>query len=180
MYTPVKNNYAYGWVVTTGKGRKQIEHGGGINGFATEILRYPDQKVCAIVLCNVLPQNPAQVAHDLAAIAFGEPYEMPKARKVAKVDPKIYDAYAGRYQLGPKVIATFTREGDRFMTQLTGQPKFEVFPESETDFFLKVVDATITFVKDDKGKVTHVIINQGGREPRRSGWTVRSQTGQGE
>jgi len=166
MYAPVKNDYACGWVVTTAKGRKQIQHGGGINGFATEILRYPAERVCAIVLCNVLPQDPAQVAHDLAAIALGEPYEMPKARKMAKVDPKIFDAYAGRYQLGPKAIATFSREGDRFMTQLTGQPKFEVFPESETTFFLKVVDATITFVKDDKGKVTHVNIKQGSRETK--------------
>ena len=52
------------------------------------------------------------------------------------------------------------------MTQLTDQPKFEVFPESETVFFLKVVDATITFVKDDKGKVTHLVIHQGGRDTR--------------
>jgi hypothetical protein len=150
--------------VTTAKGRKQIQHGGGINGFATEILRYPDQRVCVIVLCNVLPVDPAQVAHDLAAIAFGDTYEMPKVHTVAKVDPKAFDAYVGRYQVGPKVIATFTRDGDRFMIQLTGQPKFQVFPESDTDFFLTVVDATITFVKDDKGKVTHANIKQAGRD----------------
>jgi hypothetical protein len=48
------------------------------------------------------------------------------------------------------------------MTQLTGQPKFELFPESETKFFLKVVDAQITFVKDDKGVITHAIVHQGG------------------
>ena len=150
--------------MTTAKGRKEIEHGGGINGFVTEILRYPDQKVCVVVLCNVLPMNPGRVAHDLAAIAFGEPYELPRARKVAKVDPKVYDSYVGRYELEPKVIATITREGDRLMIQVTDQPKVEMFPESETDFFLKVVDATLTFVKDDKGKVTHLVIHQGGRD----------------
>jgi hypothetical protein len=149
--------------VTTTKGRKEIHHGGGINGFVTELLRYPDRRICVVVLCNVLPMNPGRVAHDLAAIAFGQSYELPRTRKVAKLDPKIYDAYAGRYQIGPKVIATFTREGDQLMTQLTNQPKFEVFPESATVFFLKVVDATITFIKDDKGKVTHVVIHQGGR-----------------
>jgi CubicO group peptidase (beta-lactamase class C family) len=164
MYTPLKNDYAYGWVVTTTKGRKAIQHGGGINGFSTEILRYPDQKLCVVVLCNVVPTNPGRVAHDLAALALGEPYELPRPRKVAKVDPKIYDAYVGRYQLEPNVIMTFTREGDRLMTQLTKQPPFEVFPESETTFFLKVVDATLTFVKDDKGKVTHVVVHQGGRD----------------
>ncbi len=164
MYTPLKNNYAYGWMVTTSKGRKEIQHGGGINGFVTEILRYPDQKVCVVVLCNVLPLNPGRVAHDLAAIVFGEPYELLRPRKVAKIDSKILDDYAGRYEIAPKVIATFTREGDRFMTQITNQPKFEVFPESATVFFLKVVDATITFVKDDKGKVTHMVLHQGGRD----------------
>ena len=98
MYSPAKNDYAYGWMVATIKGRKLIAHGGGINGFVSEILRYPDQKLCVVVLCNVLPQNAGQVAHDLAAIAFGEPYEMPKVRKVAKIDPTTYDAYVGRYQ----------------------------------------------------------------------------------
>jgi CubicO group peptidase (beta-lactamase class C family) len=166
MYTPIKSNYAYGWMVTTRGGRKQIEHGGGINGFATENLRYPDQKLCVIVLCNVLPSNPGRVAHDLAAIALGESYQLPSVRKVAKVDPKLYDAYAGRYEVGPNVVATFTREGDRLMTQLTNQPKFEVFPESETTFFLKVVDATVNFVQDDKGKVTHIVIHQGGRDTK--------------
>ncbi len=162
MYAPFKNSYAYGWMVTTTKGRKEIQHGGGINGFVTENLRYPDQKLCVVVLCNVLPSNPGRVAHDLAAIVLGEPYKLPTSRKVAKVNPKIYDLYVGRYQIAPKVIATFTREEDRFMTQITNQPKFEVFPESETVFFLKVVDATITFVKDDKGKVTHLVLHQGG------------------
>jgi CubicO group peptidase (beta-lactamase class C family) len=166
LYTPLKSNYAYGWVVTTANGRKEIHHGGGINGFVTENLRYPDQKVCVVVLCNVLPMNPGRVAHDLAAITFGESYELPRARKVAKVDLKVYDAYAGRYQLEPKVIATISRDGDRLLLEVTNQPRIEMFPESETVFFLKVVDATITFVKDDKGKVSHIVINRGGLDSK--------------
>jgi CubicO group peptidase (beta-lactamase class C family) len=164
MYTPAKNQYAYGWMVTTAKGRKEIQHGGGINGFVTQILRYPDQKVCVIVLCNVLPANPGRIAHDLAAIAFGESYERPLARKVAAIDPRIYDAYAGRYQLEPKVIATIARERDHLMIELTDQPRIEMFPESETVFFLKIADATITFLKDEKGKVNALVIHQGGRD----------------
>jgi CubicO group peptidase (beta-lactamase class C family) len=164
MYAPVKNDYAYGWVVTTAKGRKTIQHGGGINGFVTEILRYPEEKVCVVVLCNVLPMNPGRVARDLASIALGEPFQMPGTRKVAKVDPKIYDACAGRYEIEPKVIATISHEGERLMIEVTDQPKIEMFPESDTVYFLKVVDATITFVKDDKGKVGHLVIHQGGRD----------------
>jgi CubicO group peptidase (beta-lactamase class C family) len=164
MYTPQKNNYAYGWVVVTAKGRKEVHHGGGINGFATEILRYPEQEICVVVLSNVLPVNPGRVAHDLAAITFGEPHDVPRARKVADFDPKVYDAYSGRYQVEPKVIATISREQDRLMLQLTDQPQVEIFPESDTVFFLKVVDATVTFVKDDRGKVNGLVIHQGNRD----------------
>ena len=96
MFTPVKNEYAYGWSVPGRPGRKGMGHGGGINGFATNILRFPDDKVCVIVLCNMLPVNPGRVANDLAAITFGEPYKLPKVRTVAAVDPRTYDAYVGR------------------------------------------------------------------------------------
>jgi CubicO group peptidase (beta-lactamase class C family) len=164
MYTPVKSDYAYGWLVTKTKGRNEISHGGGINGFQTEILRYPDEKVCVVVLCNVIPANPGRVAHDLAAIAFGDKVEMPRTRKVASVDPKVFDAYVGRYQVAPTVFATISRDGDRLMAQLTGQPRFEIFPESEREYFLKVIDATITFVNDDRGKAKQLVIHQDGRD----------------
>ncbi len=166
MFTPAKNDYAYGWTVTTRSGRKEVGHGGGINGFATDIVRYPDQKVCAVVLCNVLPANPGRVSHDLAAITLGEPYKLPRVRKVAKVDPEVYDAYVGRYEIAPDVHMTISRDGDRLMAQPTGQSKREILPESEAEFFLKVVDAQFTFVKDEKGKVTHLILSQGGRETK--------------
>ena len=166
MYTPVKGDYAYGWSVTTRSGRKEISHGGGINGFATEILRYPEQDVCVVVLCNVLPVNPGKVAHDLAAIAFGEPHKLPAEHKVARVDPKVYDAYVGRYRVTPDLVLTVTRDGDRLFAEPTDQPKLEILPESETEFFLKVADVTLTFVKDDKGMATHVVVHQGGRDQK--------------
>ena len=168
MYTPVKNDYAYGWSVTTRSGRKEIGHGGGINGFATQITRYPEEKVCVVVLCNVLPLNPGKVAQNLAAITFGEEYKLPETRKVAKVDPKIYDAYVGRYQIGPDRFLTISRDGDRLMAQPTNQTKLEILPSSETEFFIEIVDAQLTFVKDENGKVTHVTLRQGKRDPEKA------------
>jgi hypothetical protein len=57
-----------------------------------------------------------------------------------------------------------TLEGDHLMTQLTGQPKFPLFAESENKFFLKVVDAQVEFVRDAKGAVASLILHQGGRD----------------
>jgi len=84
----------------------------------------------------------------------------------ASVDPKIYDAYAGEYEIGPGFVLSVTREGDRLMTQATGQPKFEVFPESETTFSPRAFDAKLTFIKDPQGNVTGVTIRQNGRDIR--------------
>ena len=85
-------------------------------------------------------------------------------RKEVKGDPKIYDSYAGEYQLEPGFILTITSENGKLMAQATGQPKFELSPSSETEFFLKVVDAQVSFVKDEQGKVTELILNQNGRK----------------
>ena len=60
-------------------------------------------------------------------------------------------------------MLSVTREGNRLITQATGQQKIEIFPASETTFFPKVLEATITFVKGPDGRVTHLVLTQGGR-----------------
>jgi CubicO group peptidase (beta-lactamase class C family) len=87
-----------------------------------------------------------------------------KQQKEVTVDPKIYETYAGDYELSPDFIITITAENGKLMAQATGQPKFELFATSETDFFLKAIPAQVTFVKDDQGKVTQLILNQNGRK----------------
>ena len=91
------------------------------------------------------------------AILIGE-------QKEANVDPKLYDAYAGDYELAPNFIITVTVEDGKLMGQATGQPKAELYPSSATEFFLKVVDAQMTFVKNEQGQVTQLILHQGGRD----------------
>lgn len=89
---------------------------------------------------------------------------LPRERQAVQVDPTLYDAYAGEYELGPNFSLVITREGDRIFAQATGQPKLEIFPESETRFFLKAVDAQIEFVRGADGKVTGLVLHQNGRE----------------
>jgi CubicO group peptidase (beta-lactamase class C family) len=164
MMTVDKNDYAYGLAINQQFNRKMVSHGGGINGFNTFLARFPQEKVTIVVLRNAnygVP-GPDKISQDLAAIVFGEKYEIPRERVAIKIDPKILDAYVGQYELNPNFIFTMTREGDSLMAQAAGQPKFELFPESDIKFFLKVVDAQVTFVKDDKGVVTHLILHQGG------------------
>jgi hypothetical protein len=59
---------------------------------------------------------------------------------------------------------TITKEGNRLLAQMTGQPKFEIFPQSKTEFFWKVANAQVTFVKNDKGNVNKIRHYQAGTE----------------
>ncbi len=93
---------------------------------------------------------------------------MPIERTATPVKPETLAQYVGRYQIAPDFILTVTLEGDRLMTQATGQNKLEAFAESETKFFLKAVDAQLTFGKDADGKVTHVTLHQGGQDRKAS------------
>lgn len=164
MFTAVRNDYGYGYGVNKLFNRRHAVHGGGIEGFSTSIHRFPDDRVTVIVLSNYEAARSGNIARDLAAVAFGEKYELPVERVVVKVDPKVYDAYVGEYEFEPGFVMTVTREGDRLMAQATGQGKAEAFPASETNFFFRVVRADITFVKDPGGGVTHLVLNQGGRQ----------------
>ena len=85
-------------------------------------------------------------------------------KKVITVDEALLEKYVGEYEIQPGFSIAFMREGNRLFTQATGQPKFEVFAESETKFFLKVVDAQVEFVADADGKVNKMILFQGGQK----------------
>jgi tetratricopeptide (TPR) repeat protein len=79
------------------------------------------------------------------------------------VDAKVLDMYVGEYEIRLGFVMRVFREGEKFMTQATGQERFEVFPESETTFSPRAFAAKLTFVKDADGKVTGMRIDQGGR-----------------
>ena len=164
MLTPVKNDYGYGIGISMRAGRKVISHGGGINGFSTVLTRFADQKLTVVVLRNADygSPSPGSISQAMAAIVLGEKYEIPGTAIAVKVDPKLFDAYVGRYELAPNLILTISRDGDRLLAQATGQPQLELFAESETKFFLKTIDAKVTFVKEATGKVTHLILHQSG------------------
>jgi|GEM_PF-2770212 len=88
--------------------------------------------------------------------------ELPaRFRDPIKLDPAIYDQYVGVYELQPGETFTVTKENDKLFVQLTGNPKAEIFPESEVKFFIKVIDGDIEFVKDEQGKVFKIKFRHG-------------------
>jgi CubicO group peptidase (beta-lactamase class C family) len=163
MFTPAKNNYGYGWFIDEQFSRKRIHHGGGINGFTTDLLRFPDEELCVVVLSNVESRYAGQVASDLAAMTFGQSYELPKERLFISLLSGVLDAYTGQYEIEPGLELTITRDKERLLGQLPGQPRFELRPESAEKFFVKEAGAEITFVKDGEQQPTLLRLKQGNR-----------------
>lgn len=90
--------------------------------------------------------------------------EIVDAPKDATVDEATLESYVGTYQLAPAFAIVITREGNKLFGQATGQQRFELFPESQTKFYLKVVEAKVSFVRNEKGEIDQLILHQNGRD----------------
>jgi len=159
---------ALAWHVLTNKsdGKELIWHNGGTGGFRSFVGFDKKARVGVVVLSNASTMAGVDdiALHLLdARIPLAT---MPKQHVEIKVDPKLFDSYVGQYQMAPNVVLTMTREDTHFFTQLTGQPKFEVFAEGERDYFLKVIDAQLTFEVDASGRATAIVLHQNGRDLR--------------
>ena len=157
---PALGEIALGWIVTKSKDDEIVWHNGGTFGYRSFIGYDAKSRVGIVVLSNTF----TGVGVDDIGMHLLDSHVslMPPPRKEITVNPKLLDGYVGRYQLAPNFILTVTREGDQLFTQATGQPKFQVFPESQRDFFLKVVDAQITFETDASGRATSLTLHQNG------------------
>jgi CubicO group peptidase (beta-lactamase class C family) len=163
-----------GWIVDRRGETEIVWHNGGTAGYHSFLGLDEKRGAAVVVLSNS--------AHDIDDIGMHllDPKrplaEIAPVRRVVAVDPTIYDKYVGDYVLVPTFVMTVTREGDRIFVQATGQPKIEIFPESSTKFFAKVVDAQISFVADAEGRIDHLILHQGGRDQKATKRTAAPPT----
>ena len=151
-----------GWLITKPSEDEIVWHNGGTGGYRSFIGYDAKTRVGVVVLSNTFT---ASGVDDIGMHLLDSHVPLlpaPKEHKEITVDPKIFDGYVGQYQLAPNFILTVTREGDQLFTQATGQSKVQVFPESQRDFFLKVVDAQITFETDASGRATSLTLHQNG------------------
>ena len=155
-----------GWHILKKFNTEIVWHNGGTGGYHS-FIGFDQKKRKGVVVLS----NSANDIDDIGRHILESQYplakiETPKERKEIKLDPKVFDAYVGEYQLAPGFVFTISREGDRYFSAVSGQGRFEIFAETETVFFLKVVDAQITFAEDDKGQVTHLVLHQNGVDQR--------------
>ncbi len=95
---------------------------------------------------------------------LGVKVERPTESKSVKVDPAVYKSLIGQYELQPGFVITITTSNNKIYAQATGQGSFEIYPSSDYEYYYKVVNAQITFKKDEDGKVYQLILHQNGRD----------------
>ena len=89
----------------------------------------------------------------------------PPPRTAITLPPEQLAGLVGRYQFGTgPAFLTVTQDGERLFAELTGQSAYEIFPESPTSFFWKVVDAQATFERGPDGRATQVVLHPLGRD----------------
>ena len=164
------NEQALGWDVRKSPYGDIVWHNGGTGGFRTIIAFNPKEKVGVVVLTNAATEAGGDdiAFHILAGAQLAvltPPKPAPDAGRTAiALAPEKLNALVGVYQLAPAVSATVTRTDNHLFAQLTGQPPVELFPESATNFFIKVVDAQVTFQLGPDGRAISLILHQNGRD----------------
>jgi len=159
---------ALGWHILTTNGKEIVWNNGGTGGYRSFLGFDPKARIGVVVLSNTFTaigiDDIGRHLLDASVPLMKPPSDASKSKehKEVTVDTKLFDGYVGRYQFAPNIIMTVTRDGDHLFAQLTGQPKAEIFPEGERDYFYKVVDAQITFVTDTQGRATELILHQNG------------------
>lgn len=176
-YGGPKAQIGLGWILRKERDGEILWHNGETGGYHSFIGMDKKKRTGVVVL-----SNSSNSIDDIGFHLIDEesaPAELKPPRQAVEVDAKIYEAYRGDYRLSPDFVMTVTREGDRLFVQATGQERIEVFPESESKFFAKAVDAQISFVKAPDGRIDHLILHQGGLDQRakRVGEDGRSEFG---
>jgi len=178
---PIRLSYGLGWGLYWTPYGKAFFKEGHLDGFQNYTVCFDDSKTGIVIMTN--SSNGEGIYKELLETLLKNtftpiewegfiPYEKrpprkpPREHKEVAIDPKLLDRYIGRYTIPPNIL-TITREGNHLFAQQDEDPtKIELFPESERDFFAKIMDIWMTFETDSRGRATVLIVHTGGMNLR--------------
>jgi CubicO group peptidase (beta-lactamase class C family) len=166
MLTPEKNKWGLGVETGGSAAHPYFTHSGANEGFQCDLVAYNNGDG-AIIMTN--SDSGGQLATEILrtiAHEYGWPDFQPAENNISKVvDPKILARYVGAYRMAAGPVMLVTVDGGQLLTRLGNQPPVPIFPESETMFFAKVVDAKIEFAqRSADGMPGQLILHQNGRD----------------
>ena len=168
MTTPGKGDYGLGVFVHSEDGVTVVDHGGGIEGFTTELRYAPERKVAIVVLSNVNGTAPGGMAGKLLGVMLGKTVTLAEEQQAVPIATADLQRFPGVYALAPTFSLTIALGKDGLTAQGSGQEPIALFfkgvVKGNPIFFARVVDAQIEFVPDATGKINAMILHQGGHD----------------
>jgi len=170
-FTPNLGNYGYGWWIDTLYGNKYITHSGGLPGFMSNFVYYPDKDITIILLNNFgnFGQSLTSVNMGLSAIMFNKPYLNYSAGKEAATDKISLQAYAGTYVYNDQHTLLITFENDKLFVEDTNPqdklPKVQLHYGNDDTFYITEANLRFQFLKDKSNHYYKLITyNSGGKD----------------
>jgi hypothetical protein len=168
MAVPVWAHYGYGWELYSLQGHQAFAHSGGLPGYVSNFVRFPDDDAVIIILSNLGSAAVPQMTDALAAILFGAPYQMPTAHRFVQVDPAVLADYVGDYSVtyfGRTSILKFRLENDKLVMNVMGLPQATLSAISDTTFYARSKgNIEMTFVRGADGRVDSIDMNWSGHQ----------------
>jgi CubicO group peptidase (beta-lactamase class C family) len=152
MNTPFKDGYGYGVGIGEQYGLKVIEHGGDIEGFSTDLARFPVENATVIVLSNIDSANTAGIAKHLGGVLLSDKVSMPS---VINVSPQVLQQYAGRYQVANNMpTEDISVEGNHLNIKVSDGNEVNIVPVAKDEFVMED-DFAVHFIfhRDQSGNV---------------------------
>ena len=154
------------WLIMRTGADTIVWHNGGTGGYRSFVGFVPSRRLGVVVLTN----SGGAGADDIGMHVLNRdlplvPKPVPVAQRTAiELPSDVLARYVGRYPLAPNFVLDVSVRDGALYVQATGQPALRLWPESETRFFLKEVDAQVTFERDAAGAVTGLVLHQNGRD----------------
>lgn len=113
-----------------------------------------------------LAEHYSQLAVYMRLIGMVPPSALPPKRRTAiELPPAALTPFTGVYDLATGLRLEVTqRDGVLYVTSNAGGDPVRLWPETRSDFFVKEIDAQLTFTRDASGAVTGLILHQYGRD----------------
>lgn len=148
-----KLDYAFGLMHEKYRGVDLVGHSGGDAGFRAYAVRVPAHRLGIVVLSNLASFNPGGEARKVIDVVLADQLEAAPAEKIAQkgeseavlIDPDVLDRYVGLFRLDTGMTVKLTRFGAQINVELGGGPKFALIASSPTEFFVKELNARVTF-----------------------------------
>ena len=102
-----------------------------------------------------------QIGMRLENLLAGEATSPIQLRTAIQMAAKALDGYTGTYELAGTRF-TIRREGNYLKGEQAGERPVRLYPESDTNFFIRTLNAQVTFRKNMSGEVTGFILDYGG------------------